>query len=127
VVLQPGHGVERSPSRRAAERHRLFHGALPRCARQMEWPTPDGTLRTLGLIESVTYVATGIGSPIKGAHRWVHQFGDRGELGHGVTRKQSASAYSERLMPELRTDSAGNLFVVRRSSNRYTVRDWIIG
>lgn len=92
----------------------------------MEWPATRGAVNTLGLIEAVTYSATGIQSPSKGSHHWIHHFGDRGECGHGPTSAQAAS-YAERFMPSMNVDAAGNLFVVRRTSNHFTVKDWIIG
>jgi hypothetical protein len=127
VVLQSGREVEISPPSREAKRHRVFHGAEPRCVRQMEWPKPTAKRRTIGLIEAVTYVAAGIRSPSKGPHHWIHQFGDRGEHGHGAAQVQDTSTYAERLMPQLDIDAAGNIFVRRRSGNRFMVRDWIIG
>lgn len=127
VVLRPGRGVGAPAKRGDARRHQTFHGAAPKQARPMEWPVPRGAVRALGLIESVTYNATGIRSPSKGSHHWIHHFGDRGELGHGPTSAHAASAYPERLMPFLKVDAAGNLFVVRRTRNRFTVQKWIIG
>jgi hypothetical protein len=115
------------PSPNAAHRHKTFHGAAPTQARTMEWPAHNGKLLSLGLIESVTYTATGIRSPSKGKHHWVHHFGDRGERGHGPTHALTPSTYTERLMPRLDIDRAGNLSVVRRPRNRFTVNDWIIG
>lgn len=127
VVLRPGRGVGTAAKRSDAQRHLTFHGAAPEEARPMEWPAPRGAVRSLGLIESVTYTATGIRSPSKGPHRWIHQFGDRGERGHGPTQAQAPSTYAERYMPRLDVDQAGHLYVIRRASNRFTVRDWILG
>ncbi len=127
VVLRPGRGVVTVAKQRDARRHQQFHGATPERARAMEWPASRGAVRVLGLIESVTYVAAGIRSPTKGPHHWIHQFGDRGERGHGSTGVQTPSSYAERFMPRLESDRAGNLSVIRRPSNRFTVRDWIIG
>lgn len=127
VILYPAHGEVGTASRRVARRHQVFHGHAPEQARPMEWPTPRGTVRTLGLVESVTYNAADIRSPSKRSHHWIHHFGDRGERGHGPQSSLSPSTYAEGLMPRLDVDAAGNLFVTRRASNRYTVRDWIIG
>ena len=127
VILRPGHGDGVATTRSAAQRHKTFHDAAPTQARSMEWPAPNGKLRSLGLIESVTYTATGIHSPSKGTHRWIHQFGDRGERGHGLSRALATSNYAKRLMPSLDVDEAGNLFLVRRYGNRFVVRDWIVG
>gem|GEM_PF-1401952 len=127
VVLRPGRGKGVVAKQRDARRHHQFHGAVPEQARAMDWPASRGAVRVLGLVESVTYVATGIRSPSKGPHLWIHQFGDRGEHGHGTARMQGSSAHAERFMPQLSVDAAGNLFVVRRFGNRFAVRDWIIG
>jgi hypothetical protein len=127
VILRPGYGNGAAAKRSASQHHRTFHGAAPTQVRTMEWPAPNGKTQSLGLIESVTYTATGIRSPSKGRHHWVHQFGDRGEHGHGSARMQALSAHAERFWPQLNVDAAGHPFVVRRASNRFTVRDWIIG
>jgi hypothetical protein len=131
VVLRPGRGQQLSIEQSAAKRHAQFHGAPPQKARRMELPTPKGSIETLGLIESVTYCADEIHSPLKKSHHWVHQFGDRGERGHGLlsstqTSKQKNS-FPARLFPELAVDMAGNYVVRRRASNCFMVHDWIIG
>ena len=127
VILRPGHGNGAAAKRSESRRHKMFHGAEPTQTRSMEWPTPSGKMQSLGLIESVTYSATGIRSPSKGQHHWVHHFGDRGEHGHGTTRPQALSPYPERCMPRLDVDEAGHLYVIRRAGNHFTARDWIIG
>jgi hypothetical protein len=127
VVLRPRNGQVQLAKRGAALRHQQFHGAAPEKARPMEWPAPRGAVRPLGLIESVTYTATGIRSPSKRGLRWIHQFGDRGEHGHGPTQAVTPSAFSELLMPRLDVDAVGNLFVARLFGNQFTVQDWIIG
>lgn len=127
VVLRPGRGVGTVAKRHDARRHQQFHGAMPEQARVMEWPAARGAVRTLGLIESATYVATGIRSPSKGPHHWIHQFGDRGERGHRAARAKASSPYAERFMPRLDVDASGNLIVVRLAKNQFMVRDWIIG
>jgi hypothetical protein len=127
VVLRPGRGQQLSIDSRAAKRHAQFHGAAPQKARRMELPTPQGKLKTLGLIESVTYSADEIHSPLKKSHHWVHQFGDRGERGHGSLTATQVNSFPARLFPELVVDTAGNYVVCRRTGNRYAVRDWIIG
>ena len=127
VVLLPGGGRGSHPNRSDAKRHYTFHGAEPQRSRHMKWPASSGGRRTLGRIEAVTYTADGIRSPSKGSHHWVHQFGDHGERGHGPARSQKADQYSYLFCPLLEIDEAGNLFVVRCRSNRYLVRNWIIG
>jgi hypothetical protein len=118
VVLRPGHGEGMLANRGAARRHQRFHGAAPEQVRPMEWPTPHGALRSIAVVESVTYTASGIRSPSKNPHRWIHQFGDRGERGHGTTKTKTPNTFAERLRPRLDVDEVGN---------RFTVRDWIIG
>jgi hypothetical protein len=126
VILRPGQSNGAAATRSASRRHKAFHGATPTQSRSMEWPAQNGKFRSLGLIESVTYTASKIRSPSKGPHHWVHHFGDRGDCGHGPTSAQ-ATSYAERFMPSLIVDTAGNLFVVRRTGNHFTVKDWIIG
>lgn len=127
VVLRPGHGVGTVTTRRNARRHQQFHGAIPEQARVMEWPAAGGAVRTLGLIESATYVSTGIHSPSKGSYHWIHQFGDRGKRGHGLANANESNPYAQRLYPRLDVDGGGNLFITRLPGNRYVVQDWIIG
>jgi hypothetical protein len=127
VVLCPGRGKGSVPHSRAALRHRVFHGAEPQSMRSMEWPAATGQQRALGLIDAVTYSAMGIRSPSKGTHYWIHHFGDHGEQGYGSEQFLRQSRYADRHLPRLDVDAAGNFFVVRRSQNRYTVQDWIIG
>ena len=126
AVLVPSTGSATPARGAAAMRHRRFHGADPAQARPMTWPSPRGRRTTLGLLEAISYDASGIDSPSKGESRWIHQFGDRGERGHQQTRADAASPYGDDLLPQLDADAAGNLFIVRRRSNTYTVRDWII-
>ena len=111
----------------ASAAHERFHGAVPTALRRMTWPLPQGRLSPLGLLESITYDATGIRSPSKGRCRWLHQFGDRGERGHAQASPNEPSLYPDPMLPRLDVDAQGNLFVVRRSTNRYTVTDWIVG
>lgn len=128
VVLHPNvEGANGVPSRADARRHHAFHGQDPALARAMEWPDRHGAVRTLGLIESLTYTADRIHSPSKRAFCWIHRFGDRGERGHGRTQPDEVSPYPDRLLPRLNVDSTGHLAIVRRPGNRYVVRDWIIG
>lgn len=127
VVLRPGTGDDVPTKQRDVSRHHRFHGAGPDRARPMEWPASRGKVRTLGLIESVTYVATGIHSPSKGSHHWIHQFGDRGKRGHGLANTNESNPYAQRLYPRLDVDGGGNLFIARLPGNRYVVQDWIIG
>ena len=127
VVLRPGKGEGVAAKMHDARRHHRFHGAAPEQARPMEWPAPRGAMRVVGLIESITYAAADIVGSNKGAHNWIHRFGDRGERGHGPDRGKTDPAYPDRFMPKLNVDADGTLFVVRCPGNKYLVRDWIIG
>lgn len=136
IVLIPLHAYKKVDVRdKEYRQHTLFHGAVPHKTQSMQWPQPEGDVKTLGLIESVTYRATGIQSPAKGPHYWIHQFGDRGQHGHDsvpdtvpkTLPKAQESPYPESSMPRLDVDEDGNLFITRRSGNKYSVRDWIIG
>jgi hypothetical protein len=109
-----------------ARRHRRFHGAAPAGARPMIEPPRGRGLRTLGLLESVTYCADGIQSPSKKGHLWIHHFGDRGERGHGPTKRNARSPYGDSCKPGLAVDPSGNLAIQRRPSNRFTVTDWML-
>ena len=100
VILRPGHGNGVAAKHRASQRHKTFHGAAPTQARSMEWPAPNGKIQSLGLVESVTYSATGIRSPSKGQHHWVHHFGDRGEHGQGSMGVKAPNPYNERHLPD---------------------------
>jgi hypothetical protein len=129
VVLHPALPAVRGlPSEGFRKRHVRFHAAPPAAARIMDWPKPDGQTRPLGLVEAVIYDASGIDSPSKGRHQWIHHFGDRGSHHH---HHGSAPAdpghFPERVMPHLDVDQSGNLFIVRRPGNRYRVGDWIRG
>jgi hypothetical protein len=126
LVLRPGAGPAAEAPRTAARGHQTFHGAAPQDARPMVAPQPGRGLRVLGLLESLTYSAAGIASPSKRDHDWIHHFGDTGERGHGPTRRDARSPYAERVMPALAVNAAGDLFIQRRSGNRYTVRDWVL-
>ncbi len=126
VVLVPAGGPSSPASGAVAVRHRTFHGKDPVTASPMTWPSPRGKRITLGLLESVTYDSTGIDSPSKGEARWIHQFGDRGERGHSQTRADAPSPYPDALLPRLDADADGNLRILRRTTNTYTVKDWII-
>ena len=126
LVLRPGRGPEVAPAPSARRGHAYFHGAPPAGARPMVAPTRGAGVRALGLLESLTYTAAGIASPTKRDHHWIHQFGDRGERGHGRTRADAASPYPERAMPLVEVNAAGDLFIRRRPGNRYTVRDWVL-
>ena len=126
LVLVPTAGrLASTPA--ASEAHELFHGAAPTSLRRMTWPSPQGRLSPLGLLESITYDATGIRSPSKGRCRWLHQFGDLGERGHAQASPDEPSPYSDQVLPRLDVDAVGNLRIFRRAGCFYTVRDWIIG
>ncbi len=127
VVLHPRGDLTGSVSAQAKRRHRLFHGSDPAALRSMEQPHPVRPVQTLGLVESVTYVAESIRSPSKGRHFWQHHFGDRGERGHGAMKADEPAGYCERHLPRLDVDAAGHLFIVRRVGNHYHVGEWIVG
>lgn len=126
LVLVPTGGRHPAPLAASAA-HQEFHGAAPTSLRRMTWPSPQGRLSPLGLLESITYDATGIRSPSKGRCRWLHQFGDRGERGHANAEPDEPSSYSDHFLPRLDIDAAGSLWIVRRPQNRYRVSDWIVG
>jgi hypothetical protein len=104
--------------------HRTFHNVPPRAAGTFEWPDKKGATKQLGLIRSLTYsIPPDLKSPEKNGYNWVHAFGDHGESGHGpLTRTKT---YPDSLKPMAVIDSAGNLFIVRRPSNKYHVTKWI--
>jgi hypothetical protein len=104
--------------------HRTFHDAPARAAGSFEWPDKQGSLKSLGLIRSLTYsIPPDLKSPEKKGVNWVHAFGDHGESGHGpLTRTKT---YPDSLKPMAAIDSAGNLFIVRRPTNKYHVTKWI--
>ncbi len=56
--------------------------------------------------------------------RWVHEFGDHGESGHGA-HDGRIKGYPTKLMPMLCRDSAGNFFIKRKPGNKYDVTEWI--
>lgn len=126
LVLVPTAG-QHAPTPAASAAHERFHGAVPTSLRQMTWPSPQGRLSSLGLLESITYDATGIRSPSKGRCRWLHQFGDRGERGHAHASQDEPSPYPDQVLPRLDVDAVGNLRIFRRAGCTYTVEDWIIG
>jgi hypothetical protein len=127
VVLVPGLRLSATPSSLHVAAHQRFHGKPPTSARSMTWPSPRGPRTTLGLLESVTYDATGIRSPSKGRCRWLHQFGDHGERGHTHAQPDEPSPYADRLLPRIEVDAVGHLRIIRRATNTYTVTDWIVG
>jgi hypothetical protein len=88
-------------------------------------PTVEEATQRLGLVESITYHPAGWDSDKKDA-RWIHQFGDVGERGHGEADPAAPSPYPARLMPEAWATPQGHLVIRRRAGNRYTVDDWIL-
>jgi hypothetical protein len=113
--------------RSAAAHHRRFHGAPPHSARPMHAPEAGVDARVLGLLESVIYDTASIASPAKRGHHWIHHFGDVGARGHGPIRPNAVSPYPLRVMPALLSDACGDMFIIRRPGNRYTLRDWLWG
>ena len=102
-----------------------FHNGDSRKASGYEWPDQSGGLRCLGRLRTLAYVVPdSIPSPNKRGFRWVHEFGDHGERGHGE-HDGSTHGYPIRYMPKLFKDAAGNLFIKRQPGNRYYVKDWL--
>lgn len=124
LALVKRKGPAQAPlSSTAASLFRQFHGSNPK-AGAYEWPDPVGGLREIGRLRSITYVVPEtIKSPEKTGFRWVHEFGDHGERGHGEHTK--TKRYPEHLMPALCQDARGSLFIRRKPGNRYYVSRWI--
>ncbi len=106
--------------------HKLFHNVAPSESATYEWPERTGSERRVGLIRSLTYVVpANIKSPEKQGYRWVHKFGDHGELGHGPLDSRGEKVYSDSLKPMLLENGRGQLFIQRRPGNKYDVTKWI--
>lgn len=104
---------------------RKFHAGESRRTGGYEWPEQSGSLRCLGRLRTLAYVVpTSIPSPQKRGFRWVHEFGDHGERGHGE-HDGKAHGYPVKYMPKLFKDSAGNFFIKRQPGNKYYVEDWL--
>jgi hypothetical protein len=127
VVLRAGYGDCGVAKHSTIQQHSAFHGIMPKKMRLMVWPALGRSVHALGLIESLTYTAADIRSPSKGKHWWTHQFGDRGERGHGLFSHLDSRTFPVKFFPRLDFDSAGNMMIVRRPQNGYLVKDWIIG
>lgn len=118
------HIVERRAKRSAAlpartkAMHRRFHRADPRGAYEVVSPDPVNPLRQVGLLKALTYDSSDIDSPSKQKYHWHHAFGDTGHKG---------GSYPTRVMPALKADAKGNLFIVRRPGNIFRVDEWLRG
>ena len=117
--------------------HSQFHSAPTRRALTAEYPDPVGKPVSVGLVVSLTYIVPKeIRSPGKNRYRWNHEFGDHGQRGRGsVGRSGSGSGpgltgenpgFSERYMPLLTQDRAGNLRIKRRAGNKFYVGKWLM-
>jgi len=124
VVLKSGRRGRGDLSQQASKLHTNFHNTKPSRADRFEWPDPVGRRRDVGLIVSLLYtIPPWLESPEKRRYQWNHEFGDRGERGHGYARE--SGNYPERYMPMLQVDEKGNLFIRRRKGNRFYVKDWL--
>jgi len=104
--------------------HRSFHNSDPQGASTFEWPDREGSLTDVGLIVSLLYtIPSWLKSPQKRRYQWNHEFGDRGERGHGTVR--GSGNYPEKYMPLLQIDEGGHLFIKRRPGNKFYVKDWL--
>jgi hypothetical protein len=104
--------------------HKQFHRTSPSKSARYEWPDPVGSKRDIGRLVSLTYtIPKDLKSPGKSTYRWIHEFGDHGERGHGSAHRKGN--YPERFMPMLQKDSKGNLYIKRMPGNRYYVKDWL--
>ena len=127
LVVAPSGGLAPdAASRSVVATHREFHGAPPSGVRPGVAPTPGPGFARIGLVESVTYCAAGVRSPVKGRSLWCHQFGDRGERGRSRMAADDASPYPDRCMPAFAINGRGEWVIVRRTGNRYTVRGWVL-
>lgn len=125
IVYSPRNGTSANVlSEAIVRKHVKFHGVRPKSAVQYEWPNPQGPMRKLGLIKSLTYsIPASLDSPGKKGIKWVHAFGDHGESGHGPHVR--TKDYPQHFKPEAKVDRKGRVFIGRRPGNRYDVTDWI--
>ena len=105
--------------------HAQFHNAPTGRALAAEYPDVRGRAEPVGLLVGLTYVVPKeIKSPGKNRYRWEHSFGDHGQYGHGA-RGQNPT-FSEKYMPLLTQDNAGNLRIKRRKGNKFYVGKWLM-
>lgn len=98
--------------------HRRFHRANPSSTYEVDCPAPQGPLREVGLVKALIYDSSDINSPSKQKYHWHHAFGDTGHKG---------GEYPTKVMPALKQDARGNLFIVRRPGNIFRVDEWLRG
>jgi len=128
IVVKTSKAVRGTLTAKDREVFRKFHKGDPKRAAPYEWPDKIGNLVKIGRLKSLTYVVPeSIQSPQKRVPgqitRWVHEFGDHGERGHG--EHDASGGYPIRLMPILAKDRRGNLFILRQPGNKYDVTEWI--
>jgi hypothetical protein len=105
--------------------HSQFHNAPTGRALAAEYPDTVGQPVSLGLVVGLTYIVPKeIRSPGKNRYRWEHSFGDHGQYGHGVGGRNPT--FSEKYMPLLTQDHAGNLRIKRRKGNKFYVGRWLM-
>ena len=103
-----------------AKAHKRFHAAAPGGSYSVEVPEAAGRLRDLGLLKALQYdVPNSLRSPEKNPHIWHHAFGDTGHKG--------GDSYPAKLMPALKVNARGELFIVRRPGNIFRVDTWLRG
>lgn len=100
--------------------HQKFHGAEASRTITAEYEVPVGKVTPIALIDALVYeVPRKVKSPTKNGYLWHHKFGD--------TKHSGNSDKGTKVMPYLASDSRGNLFIVRRPGNIYTVDSWLRG
>ncbi len=116
--------VQRNDGRKingsVAKAHRRFHAAAPSGSYSVDVPEPTNPLREVGLLKALVYdVPDSLRSPEKNPHLWHHAFGDTGHKG--------GDSYPTKLMPALKVNARGELFIVRRPGNIFRVDTWLRG
>jgi hypothetical protein len=123
VVKKVGKASTSALSARDRSVFKQFHQTPVKTAGLYDWPSNRG-LRQIGRLKSLTYVVPEwVKSPQKRGYRWVHEFGDHGERGHGS--HDGFKGYSTRLMPVLCKAGNGSLHIKRMPGNKYDVTAWI--
>ncbi len=119
-VCRPKGRASGSLDSSVSKAHRRFHQAAARGAMCADVPEMSGELRDLGLVKALVYdVPASVRSPGKNPYQWHHAFGDTGHKG--------GDSYPEKVMPALKRDKRGNLFIVRRPGNIFRVDTWLRG
>lgn len=110
-------------SAKSREVFRRFHKTETKKAAAYDWPTPSSKTQ-VGRLKSLTYVVPqAVKSPEKHGFRWVHEFGDHGERGHG--QHDGFKGYPTHLMPMLLRGNDGSIHIKRMPGNKYDVTEWI--